>query len=355
MTPTTLKPNVICHAPGDQCCGCPHYQGKADACAYAPTTPPPQAVETAIACFEEIIAQDDQHACTARVGLEALRAELTRPQEVAAIGDAVAWRHNKTHGLYEDESDVPLGDGDEWAEPLYLHSPTAALAWQAGFLAGDDWRGLVTGYYEAGNHGAPPESPENPYTLDQFADERTASDQVNLATCGRDGVPDCGEQGHAEGRCGNAGCLQPAPQTGDATRLLHRALKQLDRWSEKYGEWQPNWLPPAGDVDLAEDIEEYIAKRSVPQSEGYRVVASRASSAVSAAPVGAKLYTAPPSTAPLSEQPGGVIAAAEKFAANYDGDDRVDIKTDVLNAFYAGSKFAAQTKDPGPAPVGGAS
>lgn len=50
-------------------------------------TQPSQAVEAAIACFEEIIAHDDQHAFTARVGLAALRAELPRP-EVAAVGDA---------------------------------------------------------------------------------------------------------------------------------------------------------------------------------------------------------------------------------------------------------------------------
>lgn len=35
-----------------------------------------------------------------------------------------------------------------------------------------------------------------------------------------------------------------------------------------------------------------------------------------------------------------LIDAAERHAANYDGDDRQDIKTDVLNAFYAGSKYA---------------
>jgi len=33
------------------------------------------------------------------------------------------------------------------------------------------------------------------------------------------------------------------------------------------------------------------------------------------------------------------IDAAERYAANYDGDERSDIKTDVLNAFYAGTKF----------------
>lgn len=36
-----------------------------------------------------------------------------------------------------------------------------------------------------------------------------------------------------------------------------------------------------------------------------------------------------------------IIDAAEKHAAAYDGDDRQDIKTDVMNAFYAGVKFAS--------------
>ena len=47
------------------------------------------------------------------------------------------------------------------------------------------------------------------------------------------------------------------------------------------------------------------------------------------------------------ELPAGVLAssealidAAEKHAANYEGDPRQDIKTDVLNAFYAGAKWA---------------
>lgn len=34
-----------------------------------------------------------------------------------------------------------------------------------------------------------------------------------------------------------------------------------------------------------------------------------------------------------------LVAAAEKWAAAYDGDDRQHIKTDVLNAYYQGAKF----------------
>lgn len=32
-----------------------------------------------------------------------------------------------------------------------------------------------------------------------------------------------------------------------------------------------------------------------------------------------------------------LILAAEKYAEMYDGDDRQDVKTDVLNAFYHGA------------------
>jgi hypothetical protein len=59
-------------------------------------------------------------------------------------------------------------------------------------------------------------------------------------------------------------------QTEQATRLLYRALQQLHRWSVKYGVHNPEWLPPAGDITLAEDIEEYIAKRSVPPTQPTR-------------------------------------------------------------------------------------
>mgnify|MGYP003576146538 CR=1 FL=1 len=37
-----------------------------------------------------------------------------------------------------------------------------------------------------------------------------------------------------------------------------------------------------------------------------------------------------------------LIDAAEEHAKLYDGDPREDIKTDVLNSFYAGAAFALQ-------------
>lgn len=43
-----------------------------------------------------------------------------------------------------------------------------------------------------------------------------------------------------------------------AETLLRRASKQLWAWGEKYGQWQPDWLPPAGDVRLLEDIDAFL-------------------------------------------------------------------------------------------------
>jgi DNA (cytosine-5)-methyltransferase 1 len=40
----------------------------------------------------------------------------------------------------------------------------------------------------------------------------------------------------------------------DLVSLLRRGLSQLDAWQRAYGEHQPAWLPPAGDVRWAEDV-----------------------------------------------------------------------------------------------------
>ena len=50
----------------------------------------------------------------------------------------------------------------------------------------------------------------------------------------------------------------------EAVTLLKRAARQIERWSEKYGEWQPQWLPPAGDVRLLEDIDAYMQPPPAP-------------------------------------------------------------------------------------------
>lgn len=40
--------------------------------------------------------------------------------------------------------------------------------------------------------------------------------------------------------------------------LLRRADQQLMAWARKYGEHDPQWLPPDGDVRLSEDINEAL-------------------------------------------------------------------------------------------------
>ncbi|ASI68526.1 hypothetical protein BA022_08125 [Diaphorobacter nitroreducens] len=62
---------------------------------------------------EEIIRLD--------AALAAAPAAQSAPQQ-----EPVAWRHSKTLRLYEAKADVPLADGDEWAEPLYLAAPQPA-------------------------------------------------------------------------------------------------------------------------------------------------------------------------------------------------------------------------------------
>ena len=48
------------------------------------------------------------------------------------------------------------------------------------------------------------------------------------------------------------------PDISKSSILLSRAVRQIERWSEKYGEHQPEWLPPAGDVRLLEDIDDFL-------------------------------------------------------------------------------------------------
>lgn len=47
--------------------------------------------------------------------------------------------------------------------------------------------------------------------------------------------------------------------------LLRRGMRQLEAWQEKYGDWQPQWLPPSGDVRWAEDVSEALAAPNAEQ------------------------------------------------------------------------------------------
>lgn len=54
------------------------------------------------------------------------------------------------------------------------------------------------------------------------------------------------------------------PPHMDAKALIVRATAKLRAWHEKYGEHQPQWLPPAGDVEWLEDAAAYIAAHTLP-------------------------------------------------------------------------------------------
>ena len=67
-----------------------------------------------------------------RLVTEALAAQPAEP---------VAWLHSKTGRLYDSVEEVPLADGDEWAEPLYLAAPPqpAPAAWRQWSTKQHDW------------------------------------------------------------------------------------------------------------------------------------------------------------------------------------------------------------------------
>lgn len=54
----------------------------------------------------------------------------------------------------------------------------------------------------------------------------------------------------------------------DLVALLQRGVKQLEQWHKTYGEHQPDWLPPAGDVRWLEDVAAALDARGVPPSHG---------------------------------------------------------------------------------------
>lgn len=49
-----------------------------------------------------------------------------------------------------------------------------------------------------------------------------------------------------------------SPRQQEYAQLLMRGMVQLRAWHSKYGEHQPQWLPPAGDVRWLEDAQAYV-------------------------------------------------------------------------------------------------
>lgn len=69
---------------------------------------------------------------------------------------------------------------------------------------------------------------------------------------------------HVRYSCGIAGeevanyVDQLQAKIAELSILLRRAASQVTKWAEIYGEHDPEWLPPAGDVRLLEDISEAL-------------------------------------------------------------------------------------------------
>ena len=58
--------------------------------------------------------------------------------------------------------------------------------------------------------------------------------------------------------------------------LLRRGVNQLEAWHAKYGEHQPQWLPPAGDVRWMEDVAAALDGRAALRAEVERLAAQAA-------------------------------------------------------------------------------
>lgn len=56
--------------------------------------------------------------------------------------------------------------------------------------------------------------------------------------------------------------FNPPPHL-DAVAMIRRAQTQLRAWHAKYGEFQPDWLPPADDVRWLEDADAFLAAHTM--------------------------------------------------------------------------------------------
>jgi hypothetical protein len=102
--------------------------------------------------------------------------------------------------------------------------------------------------------------------------------------CKGSGVVDDGEIDCSDGgipfECGPIKCVKECPlchghraaptsQTVDAEerskygRLLKRAQNCLFEWSHRYGEFEPEWLAPSGDMELLDDIDKALVSDGV--------------------------------------------------------------------------------------------
>lgn len=97
----------------------------------------------------------------------------------------VAWRHSKTGQLYDLEEEVPLADGDEWAEPLYA-APVAQQepsAWRQWSTKRHDWD------YQTNKGDLRPDAPVDPLFVAAAQPEAIEQALQKIADFGQDQEP----------------------------------------------------------------------------------------------------------------------------------------------------------------------
>lgn len=65
-------------------------------------------------------------------------------------------------------------------------------------------------------------------------------------------------EGFKQGKAKGCFDLRDAKQRAkDAETLLQRAMFQLEKWQKWYGHYDPDGLPPHGDLALMEDVDHF--------------------------------------------------------------------------------------------------
>jgi hypothetical protein len=107
------------------------------------------------------------------------------PQPTEAQQKPVAWRHSKTGQLYDLEEEVPLADGDEWAEPLYA-APVAQQepsAWRQWSTKQHDWD------YQTNRGDLRPDTPADPLFVAAAQPEAIEQALQKIADFGQEQEP----------------------------------------------------------------------------------------------------------------------------------------------------------------------
>lgn len=139
--PAPAVPEPECAASGQSCQFGPHGPGGSMQCQYcgeqAPSlvvaAPAPAVAEGWVCVSKEPTDKFVKRVANFGVWSEQEVRNLYRDIVLGAVAAApageaepVAWRHSHTHALHDFEEEVELADGDSWAEPLYLATPTQA-------------------------------------------------------------------------------------------------------------------------------------------------------------------------------------------------------------------------------------